>query len=249
MAFRGEAMAAGFDGSERTAAARAGARRISIAPPPDRAEAFADAKRRSARVRFLRKAILISVVVAILAMLGVVIFDPFSPKFGPLSFSALSIDGTKITMARPKLAGFRSDGQPYTLTAERALQDVKQPTIVELETLNGDIGMAGGEPTHITADTGVYDSVSQHMRLSKNIRIGNDRFEVRLRSADIDFKSGAYRSDESVEVHVGDGTTILGDRASARNNGQELVFEGHVKTTIRPQDDAAPDAAPKRGNP
>src|SRR5271166_1916446 len=249
MAFRGEAMAAGFDGSERTAAARAGARRISIAPPPDRAEAFADAKRRSARVRFLRKAILISVVVAILAMLGVVIFDPFSPKFGPLSFSALSIDGTKITMARPKLAGFRSDGQPYTLTAERALQDVKQPTIVELQKVDGEIGMAGGEAMHLTADAGVYDSMGEHMDLSNNVRIKNSRFDVLLRSASFDFKSGAYGSDNPVEVHVGDGTTIFADRATARNNGQELTFEGHVKTRIVSQADQQPAADPKRTNP
>ena len=47
-------------------------------------------------------------------------------------------------MERPKLAGFRNDGQPY-LTAERALQESKQPTIVELQKVDGEIGMAGGE--------------------------------------------------------------------------------------------------------
>jgi hypothetical protein len=45
-------------------------------------------------------------------------------------------------MASPKLAGFRGDGQPYSVSAEAALQDVKHPTIVEFQKLTGDVGMA-----------------------------------------------------------------------------------------------------------
>ena len=137
-------------------------------------------------------------------------------------------------MARPRLAGFRGDGQAYTLTAERALQDVKRPTLVELQKLSGEIGATGGELTHLSAEAGLYDSVAEHMKLTGNVRIGSVRFDVRLPSADIDFKSGVYQSDGPVVVHVGDGTTITGDRATARHNGQEFVFEGHVRTTIIP---------------
>ena len=130
---------------------------------------------------------------------------------------------------------FRSDGQPYVLTAERALQDVKQPTLVQLRKVVGDIGAAGGEATHVIADAGVYDSVGEHMELSGNVRIKNGRSTVLLRTAKFDFKSGVYGSDDPVEVQAGDGTTIFADRASALNHGQELSFEGHVRTRIVPQ--------------
>ena len=56
-------------------------------------------------------------------------------------------------MERPKLAGFRNDGQAYLLTAKRALQDVKKPTVVELESVDGEIGSAGGESTHVSSDS------------------------------------------------------------------------------------------------
>ena len=183
------------------------------------------------------------------AMFGIAIFDAFSIKLGGLTFNALSVEGTKVIMDRPKLAGFRNDGQPYLLTAERALQDIKHPTIVELQQVDGEIGMAGGEATHLTADAGLYDSMAEHMDLSNNVRIKNSRFNVALHSASFDFKSGAYRSDDAVEVHVGDGTTILADRATARNNGQELTFEGHVKTRIVSQSELAPGEDAKRTNP
>ena len=48
------------------------------------------------------------------AMVAIAIFNPFATKFGALSFTGLSLNGNKVTMASPKLAGFRSDGQPIS---------------------------------------------------------------------------------------------------------------------------------------
>ena len=152
-------------------------------------------------------------------------------------------------MDRPKLAGFRNDGQAYSLTANRALQDIKHPAIIELETVQAEIGATNGEPTHVTADSGVYDSVGENMELSDNVRITNGGTNVLLRSAKFDFKSGAYRSDEPIEVHVSDGTTIVADRAFGANHGQELTFDGHVKTRIVPQAGQQPAADARGTNP
>ena len=250
-AFQNDATITGVPGAERMEpfALSSGTRRIGVAPPPDREQAFAKAKRHSKRVRLLRLVILIGGLGAVAALFVVAFFNPFATKLGSLNFAALSVEGTKIVMDRPKLAGFRSDGQPYLLTAERALQDIKQPTTVELQKVSGEIGMAGGEATHLTADAGVYDSVGERMELSKNIRIKNGRFTVLLRSAKFDFKSGVYGSDEPVEVLAGDGTTVLADRGAALNHGQELTFEGHVRTNIVPQTDQQPGAEVKRTNP
>ena len=237
-------MTAGFNSAEGSAAPAAAnrRRRAILSPPFDRERAFRDARRRSSRVRFLRRAILVCGLGSVAAMVLIAVYNPFSTKIGALDFSDVSLDGTKIAMARPKLAGFRSDGQAYTLTAERALQDIKQPTLVELQKLTGEIGPTGGDATRLSADSGQYDSVAERMKLTNNVRIASGKFEVRLRSADIDFKSGVYQSDEPVQVSVGERTTITGDRATARHNGQEFIFEGHVRTTIIPPPPAEADA-------
>ena len=236
--------------AERTAApsALAGARHIAIAPPPNREKAFARARRRSGRVRLLRKAI-VSVSATVVAIVVIAIFNPFATKFEGLSFTGLSLNGTKVTMARPKLTGFRNDGQPYSVTAEKALQDVKNPTTVELQRLTGDVGMAGGETMRISADSGVYDTLAQRMRVSGNVRMSNARFDVRLRTADVDFKTGSYESDDPVEIHVGEQTTVFSDRATARNNGQQLTFEGHVRTRMNSPPDTTADSDAKLPRP
>ena len=235
--------------AERTAvpSAWAGARHIAIVPPPNREKAFAGARRRSARVWLLRKAILVSGSATVVAMVVIAIFNPFATRFEGLSFTGLSLKGTKVTMTSPKLTGFRNDGQPYSVTAEKALQDVKNPTTVELQKLTGDVGMAGGETMRISADSGIYDTLAQRMRLSGNVRISNARYDVRLRTADIDFKTGSYQSDDPVEVHVGEQTTVFSDRATARNNGQELTFEGHVRTRMNSPPDTTADSDAKEG--
>jgi lipopolysaccharide export system protein LptC len=235
--------------AERTAvpSAWAGARHIAIVPPPNREKAFARARRRSGWVRLLRKAILASVPATVVAM--VAIFNPFATKFEGLSFTGLSLNGTKVTMANPKLTGFRNDGQPYSVTAEKALQDIKNPTTVELQKLTGDVGMAGGETMRISADSGVYDTLAQRMRVSGNVRMSNARFDVRLRTADVDFKTGSYQSDDPVEIHVGEQTTVFSDRATARNNGQQLTFEGHVRTRMNSPPDTTADADAKQPRP
>jgi lipopolysaccharide export system protein LptC len=236
-AFHNNVIPTGVTGGEQMGsfAPPSKARRIGAAPPHVREQAFARAKRRSARVRLSRLAILIGGLGAAAAVVVVAFFNPFATKLGSLGFNALSVEGTKIVMDRPKLAGFRSDGQPYVLTAERALQDVKQPTMVQLRRVVGDIGAAGGEATHLIADEGVYDSAGEHMDLSGNVQIKNGRSTVLLRTASFNFKSGVYGSDDPVEVQAGNGTTILADRASAINHGQEVSFEGHVRTRIVPQ--------------
>jgi lipopolysaccharide export system protein LptC len=237
--------------AERIAApsARIGARHIATVPPPDRERAFARAGRRSARVRLLRKAILVSGSVTVVAMAVIAVFDPFAARFGGLSLTGLSVNGTKVTMASPKLTGFRSDGQPYSVTAEKALQDVKNPTTVELQKLTGDVGMAGGETMRISADSGIYDTLAQRMRVSGNVRMSNARFDVRLRTADVDFKTGFYQSDDPVEIHIGEQTTVISDRATARNNGQQLTFEGHVRTRMNSPPDTTADADAKAPRP
>ena len=250
-AFHHDAIATGVSGGKRVApfAPSSAGRLVGVAPPRDREYAFAKAKRRSGRVKSLRLAILFGGLGTVAATLVVAFFNPFATKLGALSFNALSVEGTKIVMDRPKLAGFRSDGQAYLLTAERALQDIKQPTMVQLRTVDGEIGMAGGEATHLSADGGVYDNLAERMELSGNVRIKNGRFTVLLRSARFDFKSGVYGSDEPIEVKGGEGTTIFADRGSALNHGQELTFEGHVRTNIVPQSDQESANEQKRTNP
>jgi lipopolysaccharide export system protein LptC len=137
-------------------------------------------------------------------------------------------------MERPKLAGFRKDGRPYTVNAQKAVQDALHPTAVELHGIDADIALADSGLAHMTAKSGLYDSTTEHMDVSDDVHVKSPQYDVWLKSASIDFKSGRYVSTDPVKIVTSNGTTIAGDAISAVDNGKELILEGHVKTTIPP---------------
>src|SRR5438128_1989572 len=103
---------------------------------------FARAARHSKRVRFLRRAIPVIVLLALGAILAVSIFNPFRMLLNlPLSVGNLVVSGTKITMEAPRLAGYTPDQRAYELSAHAAVQDVTDPTKVELQILHAKIEM------------------------------------------------------------------------------------------------------------
>jgi lipopolysaccharide export system protein LptC len=209
-----------------------------------RAKAFAAAARHSALVRFLRVALLGGALAAVALLLGIALFDPFGRLAGSLSIASIGMDGTKVIMEHPKLAGFRKDGRPYLVNAQRAIQDALHPTLVELHGIDGDIAMTGSGVAHMTANLGLYDTAKEHMDVSDNVRLKSPQYDVRLKSAGIDFKSGVYISKEPVTIVTSSGMTLAGDAISATDNGRELAIEGHVKTMIpsaSPGDETKPE--------
>jgi lipopolysaccharide export system protein LptC len=199
-----------------------------------RSKAFAAAARHSTRVRVLRLALLGGSVGAVALLIAIALFDPFGRLANGVSIGGIGVDGTKVTMAHPKLAGFRRDGRPYLVTAQEAVQDALHPTLVELHGIAADIATAGDGMAHMTAKSGVYDSTKEHMDVSDDVEVKNPQYSAWLKSASIDFQSGHYVSHEPVTILINGGTTLSGDAMTAEDNGKELVIEGHVTTVIPP---------------
>ncbi len=215
-----------------------------------RLRAFAAARRHSQLVRFLRAAAPVGVVVGVAVLIVVAVFDPFRPKTGQFSIGELAVDGLKITMGRPKLTGVRHDGRAYVVNASKAIQDVTRPTFVELRDIDGDLGVSDEGTLHITAAVGLYDSSRQTLDLSQDVRIHNANYDVKLTSANVDFKAGVYRSDQPVTVVMANGTTVTADSALARDSGSELTFSGHVRSRFAAEERAdAPPTEMKETNP
>jgi lipopolysaccharide export system protein LptC len=208
--------------------------RVGVRDTGHRAAAFAAAARHSGHVRFLRLALLGGAVGAVALLIVIAVFDPFGKLINGVSISGIGLDGTKVTMEHPRLAGFRKDGRAYLVNAERATQDALQPTLVELRSIEADVALAGGGSAHMTADSGFYDSSKEHMDVSNNVRLKSPQYEALLKSASIDFRNGLYTSKEPVTIVTTAGMILSGDGISAVDSGKELALEGHVKTTIPP---------------
>lgn len=193
--------------------------------------AYRAALRHSARVRTLKRLIPLAALAAVVVVALIGVLEPLR-SIGGLSLGPVSLSGSKITMDAPRLSGFREGTQPYEVTAASATQDVKNPSIVELNDITGQVQLDGGGKARINAASGVYDSQSEHLKLTGDVRVRTDSgYDVQLSSASVDFKGGRVVSDEPVVVTITQGT-ISADRLDISDNGKHIVFEGRVHTVL-----------------
>lgn len=207
---------------------------------------FARADRHSRRVRLLRWAIPIIVVVSLLVIAAASIFNPFRLLLpGPLSIDGLAVSGTKITMSSPHLAGFTPDQRPYDLQAKTATQDVTDPNHVDLYQLRAKVQME--DKSHVTMDglNGRFDTKSQILDLKDNIFLQSSTgYEARLTQAQVDIAKGTVSSDQPVDVKLLNGT-LKANRLRITDNGALVVFDAGVSMLLIPEEPAsAPSATP-----
>ena len=195
--------------------------------------AFRRAMRHSRRVRFLRIAIPVVVVLILCVTALVRYFDPMRVLTRlPLSTKGMVISGTKIMMAAPKLSGYTNDARRYEMTAQSAAQDVTKPNLIELNQLNAKIEAADKSTINISAAEGLFDRSSGMLTLNRNIKVvSSSGLEVRLDEAQVNTATSEIVSEKPVEVQTQQGT-IKANRLEVENAGEVIHFIGAVSVYL-----------------
>lgn len=222
---------------------------FSTAGAADKSGAFRAAARHSRHVRLMRR-LLVGGGLAGVAGLALYTFDPFGGVIpAGVSVASVGLDGTRVTMSHPRLSGYRNDGRPYQITASEAVQDLKTPTRFELHDMDARLTMQDSTVTHLTSAAGTYDSKQDLMDLTSQVLISSDAgLDVRAQDAHVEFRSGSVVTRNPVSVAMR-GNTIAADGMRMVDNGRQVTFEGHVRTTFAPADDATPAAVPQAAAP
>src|SRR6195952_4818101 len=192
---------------------------------------FAAAARHSRLVRILRIAVPAAVALAMAAIVGGSVFNPFRMIAGvklPVDIGNLVVSGTKITMETPHLAGFSSDQRPYEMWAKAATQDLTVPNRVELNELRAKVMMEDRTTVTMDALLGLYDTKSQVLDLNQKIFLQSSTgYEARLSQARVDMANSTIISDEPVDVKLLNGT-LTADKLKILEKGDIVRFEGRV---------------------
>ena len=220
-----------------------------LAPPVPgsaRVDAFDLAQRHSRRVRVLKFAVpLIAAVIA-------VAFPVYSYLAAPVSI-AVQADGSafadgKLVMANPKLNGFTKQKLPFSLTALRAIQDVRKQGIIDLEGINAKLPIATDNVASVNATRGIYNRDGNTMNLTSDVTVTTtDGVEAKFKSVFLDMGKGSMKTDEPVDVSRG-GSRITADSMSVQDNGKVLVFENRVRVDIDPASLKAAEAKSGESN-
>jgi lipopolysaccharide export system protein LptC len=205
---------------------------LPLRSPARREAAFKAAWRHTKWVRFLRFALPSCAGLAILGPVLFVYLEPLKSLPADIDIGSLNLDGSKITMDRANLKGFKDGDLPFTINADQAIQDVSTPYIVDLNGLKADVMMPDRSSAKISADHGVYDSQKDVLTARGNVDIKSPRYMITMRSGVIDFKTNRVTSKEPVTVTM-KGGTIDADSMNVFDNGDRVQFGGRVRSVFR----------------
>jgi lipopolysaccharide export system protein LptC len=208
----------------------------------ERQRLFQAARRHSRLVRRLRVALPIA---GVLAIGGFAVATRFAlPGNIDLSLANLSVTRNSIIMDNPHLTGFDVDKREYSVSADRAIQQLANPDRVRLEDIEANVTVPGQGTARIKAEAGEYDNKESTLQLLGGIAVDSSTgYALEMNGVDIDFRDGTMSSQSPVSVRYQDSETT-GRTISVTGGGRVITLEGDVRTTLMPpKREAGPAAA------
>lgn len=196
------------------------------------AEAYRLARRHSSRVRFLKVALPIAAVFIGAIFVAVSIVRTWIPA--DLQVESASIEDGKIVMRNPAISGRNDAGISYSMKAERALQDMKQPDVITLENIKAKMPVNETTVAEVVAATGIYDRGKNLLDMVAPFTITlNTGLEAAFRSAHLDINGGSMQTTEPVSIRSPE-ASIVAQSLRMTDKGRTVVFEGKVVVDVDP---------------
>jgi lipopolysaccharide export system protein LptC len=222
----------------------AAARHLRPAPLTNAASVAAD--RHSRRVRRLK--ILLPTAAIAIVLLIVAVAWVQSRLQGTLDVRNVLFSKDGLTMVEPRLSG-NSGGRAYDVSAQRAVQSLQNPKIIDLEGIDGRIEMADASWTKIEAARGRYDGTREWLTLDGSVRVTTSSgWQATAEHAEADLTDGRITTDTPVRI-TGATARIDADGIDVSDGGHRVRFSGNVRLLLQPGDgsgEARPVSPPPR---
>lgn len=145
----------------------------------------------------------------------------------------VGMSGSTLSMDSPRLVGYGARGMSYEVDAARALQDLTSPHVVRLQSIAGRVQQPGGGWATLKAESGLYDSQGETLRLDDDIEIEvHDGKRGYFREADVDLKAQRMVSEQPVRLEM-PGARIRADRMEVWGSGERVLLRGGVTVDAR----------------
>lgn len=196
------------------------------------AEAYRRAVNHSRRVRRLRFLLPVAALGITLAFVAVSFVRGLMPE--ELQIESAKIEDGKVVMEKPAIAGRNSDGVRYSMRAERALQDIKNPNMITLETIAAAVPVSDKVVANVVATSGIFDRGANILDLDKPFTLNlSSGIDAQFGSAHLDISGGTMKTDDPVAIQT-KGASIVANSLEMKDKGRTMIFSGSVKLNIEP---------------
>lgn len=168
------------------------------------------------------------------ALVAVLLYAPFSHR-GEISFllakDEIEVTGQRIQVQAARYRGTDSQGRPFTLSADSAVQRSSADPVVRMRGLIGAIAMADG-PAELVAAAGRYDPSNETVAVDGAVRFtAADGYRLETGNVMIDLTSRRLASGQAVAGRLPIGT-FSADRISANLETRTVTLTGHARLRI-----------------
>jgi lipopolysaccharide export system protein LptC len=191
-----------------------------------------DAERYTRFVTLMKRALPIAALV-LLAAVAVYVFQPRQQDRVAMTFERVGEVANDLAMTKPRLSGTDAKGNPFVVTAERAVQLGHNSRRARLESVDADITLDKERWLNVTANNGIFDANARTLVLDGGISVfSDDGYELHTRSAHFDLKKGFAHGEKKV---TGQGPlgTMSADRFEVDKTTQQIRLKGNVHTTFQ----------------
>lgn len=220
-----------------------------------------DAQRYTRFVSIMKRVLLVFAAALLLAVLAYAL-QPRDTKQYAMTFERLGHVANDLTMINPRLMGSDSEGNPFVVTAETAIQDPHNIHKARLHKVEADLSGKDGAWYNMQSPTGFLDSGAQKLWLNGNLSLySNSGYELHTAAAFVDLAPACDANGNPPPVRPGkpklrcSKVTVIGkqevkgqgpfgtmraDRFHIVKGTRHIYLDGHVRMVLYPSHGAKP---------
>jgi len=193
---------------------------------PKRTLTLEAARKHSARIKFLRRALLV-----LCAFLAAYLCYEFATQSKTIILEDNPTESVK--MVNPRYSGRTTDGLPFYLTADTATRTLANRSEVALiKPVLEFIREGGAEASLVIAETGTYDDVKKILNLRTNVDLDtDDGYKCKTSHARVFAKEKRIEGDERIECNGSFGI-VNGNAYEINDNYKVFVFKSGMDAII-----------------
>ena len=150
-----------------------------------------------------------------------------------MTFERVNEVANDLAMIKPRLTGSDAKGNPFVVTADRAIQQGRNSRRAKLENVDADMSLDKNRWLNATAATGLFDADAKTLVLNGGIALFSDNgYELHTKSAYFDLKRGLVRGEQKV-TGQGPMGTLSADTFEVDKVTQQIRLRGNVQTTFQ----------------
>lgn len=181
-------------------------------------------------VRFLRLALPLVAV----GLIGILLSWPrIEETYAPIPLETVVPQTVgKNELVNPRFESTDKKRQPFTITAKRAVQSARDPSVVLLESPMADITLNDGAWLAAESERGAYRQQADRLLLEGKVKLFHDQgYEMKTEKLLVDLRERTAWSDEKI-YGQGPAGTLEATGMKAHADTSQLIFTGPVRLVL-----------------